>query len=225
MSKRINYILSEIEKIFPNPETELKYENPFQLLVAVVLSAQTTDKQVNKVTQEYWLFEKIKSPIDVINMWQNKLKEGIKSIWLTNSKAKNIYSLSLAISNLKPESDQEKEIYDKYWYVIPSSIAWLVKLDWVWEKTAKVVASVLYDIPCVPVDTHVHRVTNRLWIAKANTPLSTSRQLEKTIPDNLKNKAHHLFIFFGRYFCLARSPKCNDCPLQRICKYYNKKNN
>lgn len=217
-------ILNQIEKIYPNPVTELYYETPFQLLIAVVLSAQTTDKQVNKVTKNQWLFQKLKSPQDVIDMWYEALKENIKTIWLYKSKAKNIYNLSKQIISIKDvSSNEERYLFDRFWYIIPDSLNEITKLDWVWEKTGKVVLSVLYNKPVVPVDTHVHRVLNRLGIVCTKTELQTSAQIEKIIPDDLKNKAHHLLILFWRYFCKSKNPKCYKCVFKEFCKYYNLK--
>ncbi len=220
---KIETILKKIEKIYPNPQIELYYETPFQLLIAVVLSAQTTDKQVNKVTKDYAFFDKVKKPEDIIKLWFDWVRQWIKTIWLTNSKAKNIYNLSKQILAIKePISKDEKQIFEKYFYIIPDSLDRIMKLSWVWEKTWKVVLSVLYKKALIPVDTHVHRVANRLWIVNTNYEIQTSKQLESIIPDKLKNKAHHLFIHFWRYFCLARSPKCYDCPLKFSCKYFKK---
>ncbi len=220
----IENILNEIEKIYPNPQTELYYNTPFQLLVAVVLSAQTTDKQVNKITRDQWLFDKIKTPKDVLKLWYENLREKIKTIGLTNSKSKNIYKLSSKILEFtNPETKQERRILENYWYIIPSFYDKIITLPWVWEKTAKVVLSVLFDKPTIPVDTHVHRVVNRLGVVKTAYPEQTSKELEKIIPDDLKNKSHHLLILFWRYFCTAKNPSCKICPFAEFCRYYNNK--
>jgi endonuclease-3 len=113
-------------------------------------------------------------------------------------------------------------IYKQYGYIIPRRIADLMQLPGVWEKTAKVVAHVLYGEPVIAVDTHVHRVCNRLGIVKTKHPLQTSKFLEKVIPDDYKRIAHHCLILFGRYHCIARKPKCETCPVAKVCKYYKR---
>ena len=227
MSKKINYILDELELMFPDAKCELNYNTPFQLLISIMLSAQSTDLQVNKVTKSF--FSYIKSPSDIIKLWSaTELWILIKSIWLYKTKSLNIYNTSKIILSFT-----EKDVnfcknkiclknYEYYWYLIPDTLSELTKLPWVWEKTAKVFLSEMYDIPVVPVDTHIHRVSNRLWLVNSKIPLKTSQILEKKIPVKRKNRAHHLFIFFWRYFCLARSPKCFKCPFSDICSYYKK---
>lgn len=204
--KDYSYIFSYLEELFPNADTELHYETPFQLLTAVILSAQTTDKQVNKVTDT--LFEKIKQPEDVIKMGHKKFENAIKSIWLYKGKAKHIFETS--------------KILAENWGNIPKSEKELIKLPWVWEKTAKVVLYVLYKKPVIAVDTHVHRVCNRLWIVQTKTPLQTSKLLETKIPNEYKLLAHHCIILFWRYYCTARNPKCEWCKLKKLCLYYKK---
>ena len=199
-------IFSYLEELFPNADTELHFNTPFQLLVAVILSAQTTDKQVNKVTDK--LFQTIKEPQDILNMGLKKFEKSINSINLYRNKAKYIYKTSeiLALKNWEiPKTEEE-----------------LIKLPWVWEKTAKVVVYVLYKKPVIAVDTHVHRVCNRLWIVQTKTALQTSKLLEERIPSQYKLIAHHCIILFGRYQCMARSPKCESCRLQSLCLYFTK---
>ncbi len=228
---KIEYILLEIEKLFPDADIELNFSNPFQLLLAVVLSAQATDKQVNKVTDRF--FENIQSPQDILKFDIQQLEQQIKSIWLYKLKAKNIYNLSKLILEwvdlIKSwekqidyfcQSSRCRQIYQKYWYIIPDKIELLTKLPWVGIKTAKVVLNVLYWQPVIPVDTHINRVANRLWIVKTKTPEQTSKELEKIIPDKRKRKAHHLLIFFGRYFCKAKNPNCQQCLFKDFCEYY-----
>lgn len=214
-----------LKKLFPNPETELYYSTPFQLMVAVILSAQTTDKQVNKVTDV--LFKKINKPEDIVKLWIQNFTESIKSIGLYPWKAKNIFALSLIMIGqdyLKTfknnDSKLVKNIFKKYWYYISDQIDILKKLPWIWEKTAKVISHVLYGTKVIAVDTHVHRVSNRLWFVKTNTPEQTSKELEKVIPDNYKDSSHHSLVLFGRYYCTARNPKCEECELKKICVYY-----
>ena len=197
-------IFSYLEQLSPNADTELNYETPFQLLVAVILSAQTTDKQVNKVTAT--LFQTIKQPEDVLKLGHPAFEQAIKSIGLYKGKAKNIYQTSELLVEKKGK--------------IPKTEAELVKLPGVWEKTAKVVLHVLYKKPVIAVDTHVHRVCNRLGIVDTKTPLQTSKLLETLIPKKYKQIAHHCIILFGRYYCTARNPKCAQCKLNQICPYF-----
>ena len=206
LQEKINFVKEKLFKMYPENKTELKYENPYQLLVAVMMSAQTTDKQVNKANEKF--FKVLKSPQDAINLWVDKIKEYIKTIWFYNNKAKNIYETS-------------KILLEKYNWEIPKNLEELVKLPWVWVKTAKVVLAVLYNQPYLPVDTHVHRVLNRLWIVKTKTPLETDKKAALILDKDATWKLHHSLIFFGRYHCTARKPKCDQCPFTEICEYCN----
>lgn len=201
--KNIDFIFQTLNKLYPNADTELKFWNDFQLVLAVVMSAQTTDKQVNKVTEQ--LFKKIKTPQDVINMWLDNLTKSISSINYYNNKAKHIFELS--------------KILDKEPGLLCPDLEKLQKLPWVWIKTAKVISYVLFWSKVIAVDTHVHRVSNRLWIVDTKIPEKTSETLEKIVPDEYKEIAHHTLILFGRYLCTARNPKCIECPFTKICKY------
>jgi len=234
------WVMDILGSLYPDATTELHYSTPFQLLIAVIMSAQATDKQVNKVT--LGLFQQIKWPQDVLDMGYDGFEQAIRSIGLYKSKARNIWKLCIQlqsddlswIASLSEKSDASqwrflenldvdvRKIYDDWGYVIPSDIPSLMKLPWVGEKTAKVVAHVLYNEPVIAVDTHVHRVCNRLGIVTTKQPLQTSKLLEKVIPDDYKRIAHHCFILFGRYHCIARSPKCETCPVSKVCKYYKK---
>ena len=202
-NKNIDFIFQTLDKLYPNADTELKFWNDFQLVLAVVMSAQTTDKQVNKVTES--LFKIIKTPQDVINMWLGKLTKSISSINYYNNKAKHIFELS--------------KMLDKEPWLLCSDLEKLQKLPWVWIKTAKVISYVLFGSKVIAVDTHVHRVANRLWLVNTKAPEKTSQELEKVVPDKYKETAHHTLILFGRYHCTARNPKCIDCPFTKICKY------
>ena len=204
--EKIKYIIQKMEDYFPNAHCELNFTTPFQLVMSVILSAQTTDKQVNKITKN--LFKEIKTPKDLLSKDKQRLENKIKSIWLYKNKSK--YILDLA-----------KILYKKYNSQIPNNMEELKKLPWIWEKSAKVILAVLYKKPYIAVDTHVHRITNRLWIVNTKTPLETSAKIEKIVPKNLKIKAHHLFIFWGRYFCKAKNPNCCKCPFISFCKFYN----
>ncbi len=221
--KQINNELMVIHKMFPSTTTELHRETPFQLLVAVILSAQCTDKQVNKVTTA--LFQIIKSPKDIIQLWWDKLKEQIKSIGFYKAKALYIYKtaqllLTQSTSNIHLTSNKEKSYYKEYGYLIARSTDVLTELPWVGIKTAKVVSHILYGSGEIGVDTHVHRVCNRLGRVETNMPEQTSILLEHLIYQKNKTIAHHSIVLFGRYHCTARSPKCEPCPLQQVCPYY-----
>ena len=201
--KDIDFIFQTLDKLYPNADTELKFWNDFQLVLAVVMSAQTTDKQVNKVTEQ--LFEKIKTPQNVINMWLDKLTKSISSINYYNNKAKHIFELSKML-NKEPQ-------------LLCPDLEQLQKLPGVGIKTAKVISYVLFWSKVIAVDTHVHRVANRLWLVNTKSPEKTSQELEKLVPDKYKETAHHTLILFGRYHCTARNPKCIECPLTETCKY------
>lgn len=202
-NKNIDFIFQTLDKLYPDADTELKYSNNFQLVLAVVMSAQTTDKQVNKVTNT--LFQTIKTPKDVIKMWLDELTKSISSINYYNNKAKHIFELS--------------KMLDKNPWLLCPDLETLQKLPWVGIKTAKVISYVLFGSKVIAVDTHVHRVSNRLWLVKTQTPEKTSLELEKVVPDKYKQTAHHTLILFGRYHCTAKNPKCNECPFTKICKY------
>lgn len=242
-TKQIKHILNVMHEMFRDfPMTELKYETPFQCLIAVMMSAQTTDVQVNKVTTT--LFQKIKTPTDVVKMGQEKFGQSIKSIGLRTGKAKNIFAMSQQLIALSEKFAQEHTIEKKYamkqhtgvdnhmsyespsaifssfGYIIPDSLDELVALPGVGIKTAKVVLYVLYGHRHVAVDTHVHRVMNRLGVVSTKSPEQTSKQLETAIPDSYKDIAHKTIIYFGRYHCTAKNPKCLSCPLQKICPYF-----
>ena len=202
-NKNIDFIFQTLDKLYPNADTELKFWNDFQLILAVVMSAQTTDKQVNKVTQT--LFKTIKTPQDVIKMWLDKLTKSISSINYYNNKAKHIFELS--------------KMLDKDPTLLCPDLEKLQRLPGVWVKTAKVVSYVLFGSKVIAADTHVHRVANRLWLVNTKTPEKTSETLEKIVPDKYKEIAHHTLILFGRYHCTARNPKCDTCELAKICKF------
>lgn len=204
----ISFVFETLNLLYPNSTTELNYSTDFQLLVAVILSAQTTDKQVNKVTSK--LFEIVSVPNDVLLLWNKKLEKMISSVNFFRNKAKHIYETSSILSK-NPE-------------ILAPDLINLQKLPWVWEKTAKVVAHVLFWMNVVAVDTHVHRVCNRLWIVSTKKPLETSKLLEKVIPNSYKGMAHHGLILFWRYHCKARKPMCSTCPFVDICKRYHVEN-
>lgn len=191
----------------PNVETELKYTNPYTLLVAVVLSAQSTDKGVNKATEA--LFQKVYTPQDMIIFGEENLKNAIKTIGLYKTKAKNIIHLSrILIEEFKGQ--------------VPATREQLIKLPGVGRKTANVVLNVVFNQPTIPVDTHVFRVSNRTGLASGKTPLEVEEKLEKNIPKAYLHTAHHLLVFHGRYTCKAIKPLCEICPVSSVCAYFQK---
>ena len=219
--KDYDEIFTRLLELFPNPDSELNFETPFQLLIAVMLSAQTTDRQVNVVTDK--LFTKVKEPNDILKMTEEKLAQQVSSINYYKMKAKHIKEsakklVELAKNKKTKLTKNEKECFDKYWYYLPESLEWLTKLPWVGEKTAKVILYVRYKHDLIAVDTHVHRVANRLWIVDTSEPLETSKEIEKVVPQKWKRIAHHSLILFGRYYCKAKKPKCENCVLKDFCK-------
>lgn len=197
-------ILDQLEIMFPDAHCELIHKNPFELLVAVVLSAQTTDNAVNKVTPA--LFESFPDPKIMANADIKDIEDKIKRIGLYRNKARSIQNLS-------------KSLLTSFDGNVPQSMKDLTSLAGVGRKTANVVRSVCFDIPSIAVDTHVERISKRLGLAKVYDSVEVVEQkLKRKIKRERWNKAHHLFIFFGRYFCTARNPQCNNCPFQNICK-------
>lgn len=197
-------ILDILEEMFPDAHCELIHRNPFELLVAVVLSAQTTDAAVNKITPA--LFEAFPTPQALANADIKDIEDKIRRIGLYRNKARSIQQLSISLV----------ESYDG---IVPESMKQLTSLAGVGRKTANVVRSVCFDIPSIAVDTHVDRISKRLGLAKVSDSVETvEKKLKRKIRRERWNKAHHLFIFFGRYFCTARNPKCEECPFQSFCK-------
>ena len=207
--KDIKHILDKMEKMFPDAQWELNRETPFQLVVAVVLSANTTDKQVNRVTAE--LFQKVKTPKDLLQFTKFQLETIIRSVWTYQNKSK--YLLHIA-----------NTLVDKYDGKIPDNIPDLTAMSWIGIKSAKIIINVLYGWHYIPVDTHIHRVSNRLGIVETSTPDKTSQQLEEIIPAEYKSQAHFTIVLFGRYHCTARNPKCCTCELQALCDYFKNNN-
>jgi len=207
LREKIAIVKETLFKMYPENKTELEYGNPYQLLIAVMMSAQTTDKQVNKANKDF--FKLVKKPEDAVKLWIDKIKNYIKTIWFFNTKAKNIYLTS-------------KNLLEKYNWQIPKTLEELVKLPGVGIKTAKVVSAILYNAPYLPVDTHVHRVLNRLGIVHTETPLQTDKEASRVLDKDATIKLHHSLIFFGRYHCTARKPKCDECPFTSFCEYFKK---
>jgi endonuclease-3 len=202
----LNYFLEHV----PVAETELHYSNPFELIVAVVLSAQCTDKRVNMVTPK--LFEAFPNIESLAASNSDTVFNYIRSISYPNNKAKHLVGLANMLLN-------------DFNGVVPDKVDDLVKLPGVGRKTANVIASVIYNQPTMAVDTHVFRVSARIGLSSnAKTPLQTEMQLMKYIPKELVPKAHHWLILHGRYTCIARNPQCNQCGISEFCKYYVAKN-
>ncbi len=205
--QKLKEIIAYLDELFPNPKTELYYKNEFQLLVAIIMSAQTTDKQVNKINKNF--FELFSTPKELHELWEEKIRNNIKTIWLYNSKAKNIFNMS-------------KMLVENYDEKIPESLEELQKLPWVGIKTAKVWLSIIKNAPYLAVDTHVHRVLNRLWIVRTKTPLQTDKIAWKKLKLQDLARLHHTLILFGRYHCTAKNPKCKECKIINLCSYKNK---
>ena len=195
-----------LEKKTPDPKTELNYTNNFTLLMAVVLSAQMTDIGVNKATKK--LFSLVDTPEKVIEIGEKKLKSLIKTVNFFHTKARNIVKLSrILINNFKSR--------------VPNTREELQTLPGVGRKTANVIGSVYFNIPAMPVDTHVFRVSNRIGLtANAKNPLQSELQLLKLFPEDKLNLAHHWLILHGRYVCKARRPECENCGITSICNQY-----
>mgnify|MGYP002517656761 FL=1 len=192
----------------PEPRTELHYESPFQLLVAVILSAQCTDRRVNMVAPK--LFRSYPEPKDLASASFEDVLELIKSISYPNSKAKHLIGMAQKLM-----SDFAGEV--------PSDIDKLMSLPGVGRKTANVLASVIYDKPVIAVDTHVFRVSHRMGLSDGKTVEAVEKELESHIPSELRARAHHWLILHGRYTCTARNPKCEECPLSDWCRDYEQK--
>ncbi|MDR0572933.1 MAG: endonuclease III [Tannerella sp.] len=203
--ERYNGVIEWFEKNVPVAETELHYKEPFQLLIAVILSAQCTDKRVNMVTPA--LFEAYPTPEKLAKATPEEVYEYIKSVSYPNNKAKHLVGMSQMLLR-----DFEE--------IVPSDVDELRKLPGVGRKTANVIASVLFDKPAMAVDTHVFRVANRIGLTtNSKTPLATEKELVTYIPEKLISKAHHWLILHGRYVCTARKPKCEECGISPWCKY------
>ena len=202
--KKAAEMIDVMEELFPDAHCELNFTNEFELVLAVLLSAQTTDKSVNKLTAQ--LFQKYKTPEDYLEVTLEELEQDLRTIWLYRSKAKNIQALC-------------RLLIEEYQGVVPHIFEELVKLPGVGRKTANVVLSVGFNVPRIAVDTHVERVSKRLGFAKADdTVLEVEHKLMKLIKEDRWSKSHHLMIFFGRYHCTAKNPKCETCPLFTNCK-------
>lgn len=200
-------IFRRLRRANPHPATELKYGNPFQLLVAVILSAQATDVGVNKATQA--LFKKVKTPQDMLKLGEAGLKRHVRSIGLYNSKARNIIKTA-------------RILVEQHGGKVPDRREALEALPGVGRKTANVILNTAFGQPTIAVDTHIFRVANRTGIAAGRNVAEVERKLEKFVPEEFKKDAHHWLILHGRYTCTARRPRCPDCLIRDLCEYRHK---
>jgi endonuclease-3 len=203
----IEEFFRRLAKVNPEPKTELNYTNPYTLLVAVVLSAQATDKGVNKATEK--LFKIADTPQKMLKLGLAKVKEHIKTINLHNNKAKNVIGLS-------------QMLVDNYGGQVPQTHEELVLLPGVGNKTANVVLNTAFGHATIAVDTHIFRVSNRTGLAPGKTADSVAEKLKKVVPEKYQLHAHHWLILHGRYTCVARKPRCGVCPVYDLCAYKEK---
>ncbi|MDZ7663536.1 endonuclease III [Thiohalophilus sp.] len=200
-------IFRRLKKENPHPTTELNYRSPFELLIAVILSAQATDKGVNKATKE--LFKVARSPKKMLELGESGLKEYIQTIGLFNSKAKNIIKTC-------------QILVEQHGGKVPEDRAALEALPGVGRKTANVILNTAFGHPTIAVDTHIFRVSNRTGLAPGKTVLEVEKKLLKVVPGEFKKDAHHWLILLGRYTCVARKPRCGACVIEDLCEYKDK---
>lgn len=205
----IDLFFSRLLERFENPKCELDYKNHYTLLVAIVLSAQATDKGVNKATKD--LFEKVQTPQQMLDLGEDGLKSYVKSINYYNTKSRHIMEMT-------------KVLVDKFDGEVPTDFDVLQTLPGVGRKTANVFLNVACNAPLIAVDTHVFRVSNRLGFAVGKTPIEVENKLQKVVPDAYKTVAQHLMVLFGRYICKATKPQCQDCPIADFCPVKEKNN-
>jgi endonuclease-3 len=205
MIDKTNRIFEIFSNITPEPKTELNYHNLYTLIIAVLMSAQTTDEAVNKATKN--LFKIADNPEKMILLGEEKLKNYIKTIGLYNTKAKHVMELS-------------KILIQKYSGNVPLEFDDLIKLPGVGRKTANVVLNCWLKLPTMPVDTHVFRVSKRIGIAFSNNPESVEKELLENIDSKWLSHAHHWLILHGRYVCKAKKPDCNNCKIRDFCNFY-----
>lgn len=202
--KLIIDIFERFQKANPHPTTELQYSSHFELLIAVILSAQATDTSVNKATAK--LFTKANTPQAILEMGEEKLKTFIKTIGLFNTKAKNIIQTC-------------RQLIENYQGQVPESREALMALPGVGRKTANVILNTVFRQPTIAVDTHIFRVANRTGIAQGKTPLAVEQSLLQQVPERFIHDAHHWLVLHGRYICIARKPRCPDCLIRDLCEY------
>jgi endonuclease-3 len=207
MKARTKKIVDILKETYPDAKCELNYETPLQLLIATILSAQTTDKKVNEVTKD--LFRDYPDLDALLTLTNDELEERIKQIGLYRNKSKN---LILMFNQLKEKFNGE----------VPKTMEGIMSLAGAGRKTANVVLSNAFNVPSIAVDTHVFRVSNRLNLADSENVLEVEKQLQEELPKKDWTLMHHLLIFHGRRCCTARNPKCEECPLNSLCKYDNK---
>ena len=209
LKERYDGIIGWFSEHMPSAESELHYDSPYQLLVAVILSAQCTDKRVNMTTPA--LFEAFPTPQAMAQATPEEIFPYIRSISYPNNKARNLAAMA-------------RMLCTEFGGEVPSDLAQLQRLPGVGRKTANVVGAVIWNREVMPVDTHVFRVSARIGLTRnARTPLQTELQLEKNIPSHLLPRAHHWLILHGRYVCTARAPKCSECGISRWCRYFSAK--
>ena len=205
--KAIRQVFNRLKKQNPEPTTELNYKSTFELLVAVILSAQATDISVNKATKD--LFKTANTPTKILNLGEAKLKSYIKSIGLFNTKTVNV------IKTCKILKEQFKS-------KVPTTRKELESLPGVGRKTANVILNTAFGENTIAIDTHIFRVSQRIGLAKGKTPLDIEKQLLKVIPEKFLKDAHHWLILHGRYTCKAQKPQCQDCIIKDLCEYKEK---
>lgn len=208
MTKRNQAIFNMLNEIIPNPKCELNYNSNFELLIAVMLSAQCTDKRVNQVTEK--LFKKYNVPKDFANISLDELEKEIYSCGFYHNKAKNIISMS-------------KDLLEKFNGEVPNNREQLESLSGVGRKTANVVLNVGFNKNTIAVDTHVLRVSKKLQLTKSDNPLIVEKDLMKSFDEEDWGKLHHMLILFGRYYCKSQNPKCEDCRLKKFCIKFKEK--
>ncbi|MDI3500399.1 MAG: endonuclease [Thermoanaerobacter sp.] len=203
-------VIEILKNTYPNAKSGLKFTNPFELLIATILSAQCTDKRVNIITDR--LFKKYKTPEDFLKLTPEELQEEIRECGLYRNKSKSILETC-------------KILKEKYNSKVPETLEELMTLPGVGRKTANVVLSNAFSKQAIAVDTHVFRVSNRIGLADSKDVFTTEKQLMELIPENLWSLSHHLLIHHGRNLCMARKPKCDECPVNHLCLYFKGRKN
>lgn len=205
MKANTKKIIEILKKTYPDAGCELNYNTPFQLLVATILSAQTTDKKVNEITES--LFQEYPDLDSFLTLSTEELENRIRKIGLYRNKAKNLYMMC-------------RQLKENFNGEVPDTMEGITSLSGAGRKTANVVLSNAFNIPAIAVDTHVFRVSNRIGLVKSESVLEVEKQLQKEIPKKEWTLMHHLLIFHGRRCCIARKPKCDMCSIKMLCKYY-----